>query len=53
MVGDFADLACLETERRNKVVEGMGAMYELRRERGTDGVMRWVVDYDGDGRNGI
>lgn len=53
MVGDFADLACLETERRDRVVEAMGVMYGLRRERGTDGVTRWGVDYDGDGRSGI
>jgi len=53
MVGDFADLACLETERRDRVVEAMGVMYGLRRERGTDGMMRWGVDYDGDGRSEI
>ena len=50
MLGDFADLAILEARERDRIVGGMGRVYGLRVEKGTDGVERWGVDYDGDGR---
>ena len=51
-VHDFAELACVETKERDRFVKGLGRDCVLKRDRGTDGAVRWVVDYADDGRMG-
>ena len=52
LVHDFAEFACVETRERDRAVKGMGRNYGLQRDRGTDGAMRWSVDYADGGRMG-
>lgn len=46
MIEDFADLACTEAKNRDSIIKDLGMTYVLGIGRGTDGVMRWGVDYD-------
>ncbi|MCJ1285172.1 hypothetical protein MMC26_004510 [Xylographa opegraphella] len=49
---DFADLACLETRARDRLVRDKDRLYCLKYDLGTDGSMRWQVDYDTRGEKG-
>ncbi|MCJ1393029.1 hypothetical protein MMC18_005901 [Xylographa bjoerkii] len=52
MTPDFADLSCLGTRVRDQLVREKDRLYSLKYDLGTEGSMRWQVDYDTRGEKG-
>ena len=52
MTSDFADLSCLGMTARDRWVRAKDRLYCLKYDLGTDGCMRWQVDYDTRGEKG-
>ncbi|MCJ1378753.1 hypothetical protein MMC17_001852 [Xylographa soralifera] len=52
MTADFADLSCLGTRARDRWVREKERLYCLKYDLGTDGSLRWQVDYDTRGEKG-